>query len=1248
MIVLVTMSSKVEACHQLRNHEQLLQGVFKANQQLSATHNLQATLPEVLALLGEASAADRVYLCNHHPHPHQPGLAFSLQMQWPGVPPNGHSQEWQNVPYTTQGLRRWQEAFLIRDSIKGTLATFPSDEQAFLQSRSRSRPSPQAVLLLPVWGEQQLRGWLGFEYFRDDGLGEDTELTLLQMAADSLGGAIARQQTLKSVRDNLYEVQTQLCRANLLFQAQQAAILEAMLIIDDAGNVQSFNQTFTELWSVPLSLSAKKSANAWLNHIAGQLREPENFLAQIHYYIAQKQPLEPQEITLQDGRIFHYFIAHIRPQRGETIGYILGFIDITSHKQKEQSLQENYALLEGVINSTHDLIFVKDMQGKYLLVNDAMAEALNVKQGDLLGKVDAQLYSPEIAHAIQQRDQQLLHSGKAQLFEQPLAIQGKPRTFWVSKTPYRDAQQTIIGLVGISRDVTEIQQVREENNRFFRLSSDMICAIGFNGYLQRLNPSFTRLLGYSREELQAMPLIAFIHPSDQATFLQGLARVRAGDPFQSFESRWRCKNGDYCWFSWSVTLYQKGQVFYATARDITDRRQAEMALQESEQRFRDVAAAAGEYVWETTADGTYTFLTEKVFAVKRHRASELLGKSLFSVLPPADAALMRSALQTASARKNSFRLEHRTLTPEGHLIWEEVSGLPILNGKGHIIGFRGTGLNITAKKQSEASLRLFKQAVDSASDAVCITDADFEYVYHNPAFADLFDLRDTPELAAKFINRADVYAHPQVAETVTESILQGRSYAGEVIMRTHSDHLIPVMLRAHAIYDEADNIIGTVRSYANISERKAAEAQLKLQAQFLQSIYEGSAHRIFALNVLEDGKVVYSGHNRAAEDVTGWASHSIVGQTPADLFGEIVGHAIEAACRRCIETTHSITLEEHLTLNGQRSWVLTTFNPLQDETGNVHRIIGTAFDITPIKQAEAELKQQAQELQITLKELQKAQSHLIQSEKMSSLGQLVAGVAHEINNPVNFIYGNLSHARQYTADLLTLIRHYRKCYPAPEPVIQALVDAMDLEFVIDDLPKLLSSMKVGAERIQAIVSSLRIFSHMDEAEMKAVNLHDGLDSTLMILQNRLKAKPNMPEIEVVRDYGDLPQVECWAGQLNQVFMNILSNAIDALEDANAKEALSHPSPQITIKTGLTAYGQVTIAIQDNGPGIPEDICDRLFDPFFTTKPIGKGTGMGLAISYQIVTEKHHGRLICDSQVGIGTAFVILIPLKQPR
>lgn len=293
---------------------------------------------------------------------------------------------------------------------------------------------------------------------------------------------------------------------------------------------------------------------------------------------------------------------------------------------------------------------------------------------------------------------------------------------------------------------------------------------------------------------------------------------------------------------------------------------------------------------------------------------------------------------------------------------------------------------------------------------------------------------------------------------------------------------------------------------------------------------------------------------------------------------------------------------------------------------------------------------QARQLEQTLSALQTAQVQMVQNEKMSSLGQLVAGVAHEINNPVNFIHGNITPLNDYTEDLLRMIRLYEQRHPGDDPEIRALAEEIDLEFLVEDVQKMLSSIKLGTNRIREIVISLRNFSRLDEAQFKAVDIHEGIDSTLLILRHRLKAKTENPEIQVILDYSQLPDVECYPGQLNQVVMNILANAIDALDEVNAQRTYQEikASPnQIIIRTTMLGSEWVEIAIGDNGSGMPESVKQKIFDPFFTTKPAGKGTGMGMAISYQIITKKHGGKLECFSTLGQGTKFLIQIPIRQP-
>ncbi|MEG4233722.1 response regulator [Microcoleus sp. Pol11C3] len=300
-----------------------------------------------------------------------------------------------------------------------------------------------------------------------------------------------------------------------------------------------------------------------------------------------------------------------------------------------------------------------------------------------------------------------------------------------------------------------------------------------------------------------------------------------------------------------------------------------------------------------------------------------------------------------------------------------------------------------------------------------------------------------------------------------------------------------------------------------------------------------------------------------------------------------------------------------------------------------------------LQESEAKQREKSQQLELALQQLQNAQAQLIQSEKMSSLGNVVAGVAHEINNPISFIKGNLSPVREYTEDLLRLVQLYTEDFPNPTAAIQQQLEAIDFTFLRNDLPKLIASMRIGADRIGEIVQSLRNFSRLDESELKAVDIHEGLESTLMILQHRLQDEADQTIIKVVKEYEALPKIECYAGRMNQVFMNVLTNAIEALQSqkswANDLDN-SSPIPTITIGTKLLSDFQVGIYITDNGQGITEEVKPRIFDPFFTTKEVGKGKGLGLSISYAIVVDEHGGQLRCLSVPAQGATLAIEIPI----
>ncbi|NJN20505.1 MAG: PAS domain-containing protein, partial [Leptolyngbya sp. RL_3_1] len=412
---------------------------------------------------------------------------------------------------------------------------------------------------------------------------------------------------------------------------------------------------------------------------------------------------------------------------------------------------------------------------------------------------------------------------------------------------------------------------------------------------------------------------------------------------------------------------------------------------------------------------------------------------------------------------------------------------------------------------------------------------------------------------------------------------------------------------------------------AMVAERTAALQEREARYRALVEVMPDLLIRLHAdgtyLDVVSGGEVTPFNPDRL------YNGANIYDALPVDLAQLRMDYVQQALATQTVQV-----YDYELTIAGQRRAEEARIVAISAET-----VLVIVRDITARKQAEAELQAKTAEIQQAYQELKETQLQLIQSEKMSSLGQLVAGIAHEINNPVSFIYGNLAAAQTYTQDLKTMLRLYQDHYGTPPEAIAAFINAADIDYVLEDFPKLLKSMENGAVRIRDIVASLRTFSRLDQSDCKATDIHENIDSTLVILQNRLNGRAGKPPIQVIKRYGDLPAIECYSGLLNQVFMNLLVNAIDAVEERQS-QALGNYGGCITIETRVTATDKVKIAIQDNGAGMDAATQAHIFDPFFTTKPIGVGTGMGLSISYQIVTGNHQGELSCASVLGKGTEF----------
>ncbi len=631
-----------------------------------------------------------------------------------------------------------------------------------------------------------------------------------------------------------------------------------------------------------------------------------------------------------------------------------------------------------------------------------------------------------------------------------------------------------------------------------------------------------------------------------------------------------------------------------------------------------------------------------------YSASEIIGQPVLDcIVPETVTQYVSQVIDDLLQQQGGHRSTNENITKDGSIIICDWCNTPLVDQNGDLVGIFCMVSDISDRYHAEAKLResekKFSSLFQFSNDGIFLIDETGKIVDINQRGLEQFGYTYYEDILQKHIQDLHPSSSIPTSNWAFQELLEKSVVRFETECKRSDGSIFPVDISARKIDLDGKMLIqGNVR---DISDRLEAEKALRESEQRFRDVSEAAGEYLWEI----DSNRVITFVTERVEDVKGYSPDGILGHTPFEFMPEEDIPQVKAILEDAIARGSNFTLEHRdITPSGEIVWEQVNGVILFDENGEHIGFRGAGMSITERKHAELKLRQQAQDLENTLQRLQQTQAQLVQNEKMSSLGQLVAGIAHEINNPANFIFGNLIHAQAYLQDLLDVVRTYQKCYPEPNSEIQELLEEIELEYVQDDLPKLLASMQNGAKRIQNIVVALRKFSRLDEAEQKSVNLHEGIDSTLMVLQHRMKATAIRPDIQVIKDYGNIPPVECYPGDLNQVFMNLIGNAIDALDEKTASRAYqenTRESCQIQIQTRSLYGGWVQVCIGDNGIGMSEEVQQKAFDPFFTTKAVGKGTGLGMSVSYQIITQQHRGNLRCLSTPGKGTQVTIEIPQK---
>jgi PAS domain S-box-containing protein len=914
--------------------------------------------------------------------------------------------------------------------------------------------------------------------------------------------------------------------------------------------------------------------------------------------------------------------------KGNLAGLLCIGTDISDRKQAEIALQASEAELRTLFAAMNDVIFVIDIEGRYLKIAPTNPGILYKPPAELVGQKFSDLFYPEMAEFFLEQIRTSLATNHTCTFEYNLEIASLQKWFAATISPM--TKNTVLW---VARDITERKQAENWH-------------IGQKKVLEMiaksapLEDTLTALIKVIEQQYKNVRGSILLLDKDGKYLLHEVAPSLPESYNTAIHGIAIGPNVGSC----GTAVYRREEVI------VTD-----IASDPLWDNYRDLALKYGlKACWSTPilSSQNQVLGTVGMYYSEPHTPQDFEWELIEVARSLAGIAIERKQAEESLKQLNED-LENRVI--------ERTSELSQ--------AFKQLQREIAERQEAEKELtesesRFQKLAANLPGmiyQCLLRPDNSVSFPYVSDACREMFELEP-----AAIQHNSDLLVnlvHPDDRQKYHESVvisaknLQPWQWEGRLILPSGKIRWFQVISRPEA--KENGDILWDGISI-DITDRKQAELALQESQQFIKKVADATPGILYLYD-LEEQRNIYTNTSMLAllgytiDEITAMDSSMMPQLIHPEDFPKIVKHHVSFAG---IEDGETKEIEYRMrAADGQLLWLQsrdTIFS--RNAEGQAKVIIGVGQDITTRKQAEEALRQseerereKARDLESALLELRSTQTQLIQTEKMSSLGQLVAGIAHEINNPVNFIHANINYLNQYTKDLLDLVSLYEHEYPEPNSKIVDRIQEIDLDFMAEDLRKVVGSMQVGTERIRQIVLSLRNFSRLDESGMKPVDIHAGIESTLLILQHRLKSHDSRPEIEVIKEFGKLPLVECYASQLNQVFMNIIANGIDAIEERYQK--LSGPEAEtkigrIVIFTGVTAQKTAIVEISDNGTGIPEAIVDRIFNPFFTTKAVGKGTGLGMSIAHSIVVEKHKGKIDCISSLGCGTTFKIEIPIDK--